>query len=224
MRDVERRKLDKFERQDAFMVENAAEFPSGSPGSAVAVVNKAIITEMRSHAAGQISGGTSAAQSIGNKDEDLDELMQMLRNMNRAANAFEDEVSGSHLKFRLPRNRSEPNVLATARAYYADSELLKEKFIEYGLAGDFREALLAKLTSVEQSGALADTGTELRAGATGGLLETARRGMDNSRKMDAIIRIKYFNNPHKLAAWTVASHLERSPQRAKDSTGQSVNK
>ena len=212
MRDVERRKLDKFERQDAFMIENAADFPVGSPGNAAAVVNRAIIAEMNSLAAEQVSGSSAAAQAVGNKDEDLDDLWEMMRNMNRAANAFEDEVPGSDLQFRLPRNRSEQNILATARAYYADSEPLQATFVEYGLTAFFRTALQSKITSIEQKNAQADTSVEQRAGATGGLTDAARRGMANSRKLDAVVRIKYANNPQKLAAWTVASHLDKAPK------------
>lgn len=214
MDDKIRRKLDKFERQDAFMADNAADFPASSAGDTARLANRAIIDEINALAAQQVSGGSSAAASMSNKDEDLDELMLMLRNMNRAANAFEDEVSGSNLKFRMPRNRSEQNILATARAFHADSEDLKDTFIEYGLATRFRTDLQAKIDEIEQAGAQADTGAEQRAGATGGLVDAARRGMANSRKMDAIVRIKYSNNPGKLAAWTVASHLERAPKRA----------
>lgn len=212
MENSTRRKLEKFERQEAFMVDNAADFPVGAVGNTAAVVNRAIIAEMRALAAEQVSGGSSAAQAVGNKDEDLDELWQMMKNMNRAANAFEDEIEGSDLKFRLPRNRSEQNLLATARAYYTDSETLVETFIEYGLKPNFRDALGEKITSITEQSSHADASVEQRAGATGGLLDAAQRGMANSRKMDAIVRIKYAENPQKLAAWTVAAHLERAPK------------
>jgi len=212
MRDVERRKLEKFERQEAFMVDNAADFAVGSVGNTAAVVNRAIIAEMNALAAEQVSGGSSAAQAVGNKDEDLDELWQMMKNMNRAANAFEDEIEGGDLKFRLPRNRSEQNVLATARAFYADSESLVETFVEYGLSQRFREALGEKIASITEQGSNADSSIEQRAGATGGLLDAAQRGMANSRKLDAIVRIKYASNAQKLAAWTVAAHLDRAPK------------
>jgi len=220
MRDVERRKLDKFERQDAFMVENAADFPVGSVGNAAAVVNRSIVAEINSLAAEQVSGGSSAAAAIGTKEDDLDELWELMRQMNRAANAFDDEAPGSSMKFRLPRNRSEQNLLATARAYYTDSESLVDQFVEYGMSRFFRNQLQDKITSIEQKNAHADTSTEQRAGATGGLIDAARRGMANSRKLDAIVRIKYANNPQKLAAWTVASHLERPPKK-KDNGGES---
>lgn len=213
MKDSIRRKLDKFERQEAFMIDNAADFPAGTPGNTTAEVNRAVIAELNSLAAAQVSGGSSAAAAIGNKDDDFDEIYAMMRNMNRAANAFEVEEPGSNLKFRLPRNRSEQNILATARAYHADSEPLEARFIEYGLDERFRNNLQTLITSIELKNAQADTSLEQRAGATGGLIDAARRGMENSRRMNAIVRIKYADSPQKLAAWTVASHLERAPKK-----------
>ena len=213
MEDSTRRKFDKFEREQTFMADNAADFVKESPGDKAAKKHTAIIEEIRGLAAQQISGFSSAAQSVGNKDEMLDELLQTIRNMNRAANAFEDEVPGSGVKFRLPRNRSLQNILATGRAYHADAAPLESKFVEYGLANDFLDDLETLITEINAAGTTADSGGGQKAAATGGLLDAARRGMLNSRKLDAIVRIKYQNNAQKLAAWTVAAHLERSPKK-----------
>src|SRR5687767_3141419 len=107
MRDVERLKLDKFERQAAFFTDNAADFPAGTPGGTVAQINAAIVEEMQRHSGEQSSNTGSSRQATGDKDEMADDLMSLLRNINRAANAFEDEIPGTDQQFRLPRNRSE---------------------------------------------------------------------------------------------------------------------
>ncbi len=214
MRDTERRKQDRFEREQAFMTDNAADFPGGTPGDVAAVKHTAIIDEMNTLAAQQVSGGTSAAQSFSNKEDLLDNLFSMIRNINRAANAFTDEIPGSNLKFRLPRNRSQQNLLATGRAFHTDATPLEAKFIEYGLGKFFLADLQADIDAVETADTAADTSDEQKAAATGGLIDAAKRGMANSRKLNAIVRIKYDNNPQKLAAWTLASHLEKAPKKA----------
>ena len=112
MRDVERRKLEKFEREQAFMAQNAADFPKDSTGDKAAKKHSAIIAELRELAARQVSGGGAAAQSLDGKRDALDDLQQMIRNVNRAANAFADEVPGSEMQFRLPRNRSQQKVVS----------------------------------------------------------------------------------------------------------------
>lgn len=214
MRDNERRKLEKFEREAAFMTDNAADFPTGSPGAEAAAAHAAIIAEMRASAAQQVSDIGGKAQSIGNKEDALDDMMTIIRNLNRAANAFEDDLPGSNQLFRMPRNRSQQNLLATARAFHKDSAApLEAKFITYGLAPTFRDDLAAIIDAVDTAASLADASEGGRAAATVGLTDSARRGMTNSRKLDAIVRITYDGNPTKLAAWTVARHLEKAPKK-----------
>ncbi|HEX8370408.1 MAG TPA: hypothetical protein VF604_17810 [Pyrinomonadaceae bacterium] len=215
MKASQRRKLEKFEREEVFLQDNIADFPAASPGGKAFAELSAVITTIRTFAAEQSSGESSARQHVGVKDDEVDALRQMIRNINRAANAFEDEIPGSDLKFRLPRNRSEQNILATARAFLADAEPLKAKFVEYGLAIDFLDKLQALIEAVDERGAAADSSVENRAGATGGLVEAIRRGMSVSRRLDAIVRIKYENNAARRAAWTVASHLEQAPEKKK---------
>ncbi|HEX8246874.1 MAG TPA: hypothetical protein VF599_01725 [Pyrinomonadaceae bacterium] len=213
---AQKRKFDKFEREEVFLKDNIADFSPTSPGGKALAELSAVISEIRTLDAQQVSGMSSARQHVGVKDEEVDVLMQLIRNINRAANAFQDEIPGSDLKFRLPRNRSEQNILATARAFLADAEPLKAKFIEYGLAADFLDKLQALIEAVDERGAAADSAGEQRSGATGGLIDAIRRGMSISRRLDSIVRIKYENSASKLSAWTTASHLQRAPEKKED--------
>ena len=61
----------------------------------------------------------------------------ILRQTNRAANAFSDEVAGIEAKFGLPRNRSQQHLPGTARSFAADAGPHEAKFIEYGLPAAF---------------------------------------------------------------------------------------
>lgn len=214
MKANQRRKLDKFERERRFMIDNAADFPSGSPGRKATAVHISIIEEVESLAARQRSGIDDSRQHTSVKDDHLDDLIEIIRDMNRVANAFADEVPGIEQKFRLPRSRSEKNYLITAQSYLTDAEALKAKFIEFGMDAEFLDDLQAAMLAVKGKGSDADSAVESQSAATGGLLDAIQRGMANSRKLDAIIKIKYRSNPAMLAAWAVASHLEREPRSA----------
>lgn len=206
-------KLDKFEAEEAFMRENIVDFPEGTPGADAHGRHVAIIEELRDLAAQQISEGGEARQAQGSKDDALDEIMAFIKNINRAANSFEDEIPGSDMLFRMPRNRSQQNILATARAFHQDSAPpLEAKFIEYGLAPTFRTDLETAIDAFDAAASDADAGKSGLSAATAGLSEAARRGMRNSEKLDGIVKIKYNSDVQKLAAWTVASHLERAPR------------
>ena len=209
-----RRKLDKFEREQAFMADHAADFSIGTPGAVATAKHTDIINEMNGLAAQQVSGGGSMKQAVGNKEDLFDTLLATLKKMNRAANGFEDEFPGSDLKFRMPRNRSQGNLIATAQAFHDDSGApLEAEFIEWGLAATFRADLQDLINAIKSEASSADTSEEQKAGATGGLIDAAKRGMKNSGKLDSIVRIKYADVPKTLAAWTVASHLERAPKK-----------
>jgi len=211
MRDSIRRKLDKGEREQAFMADNAADFPSG-PGATSAVLHTAIIDEMNTLAAQQISGFAGKQAEVDIKGNALDAMKEIIDQMNRAANAFTDEIPGSDMKFRKPRNRSQQNIRATALAFLTDGSPIKAKFIEYGLADTFIDDLQAAIDAYDAAVNAEDTSESHQAAATGGMADAAKRLFANGKKLDSIVRIKYANNPQKLAAWTVASHLEKAPQ------------
>ena len=213
MKDNTRRKQDKFEREQAFLVERAADFLAGSPGAIVMAEKAALIAEMNGLSATQVSETAEAAQALSNKNDGFDDLMAMIRAMNNAANAFEFEVPGSDLLFRLPRDRSEQNLLATGRAFHQDSASpLQIKFVDYGLAATFRDDLQDIIDAVEAALAAVDTSNIQRASAVSGLDDAARRGVILSRRANAIVKIKYQDQPQVLGARTVASHLERAPK------------
>lgn len=73
-----------------------------------------------------------------------------------------------------------------------------------------------KLSAFEFQGAGAgrDSGETQHAGASGGMTAAFRKAMELSAKRGKRIKMKYRNNPEKLAAWAVASHLDRAPKRS----------
>jgi len=210
MKANQKHKLDKLEREEVFLKDNLADFPANSPGGKALAELSAVITLIRTLAAEQVSGASSSRQHFSVKDDEVDDLMRLIRKINRAANAFEDEIPGSDLKFRLPRNRSDQNILATARAFLADAAPLEAKFIEYGLPVDFLAKLQALIDAVDERGSAADSSVERQAGATDGLVDAVRKGMSISRRLDSIVRNEYDDNAVKLGAWTTASHLRRA--------------
>ncbi len=213
MKDEQRRKLDKGEREQAFMTDNAGDFPGGTPGEISATKHTAIIDEMHSLAGQQVSGFAGAQAEVDIKGNALQDMKDLIDQINMAANAFTDEIPGSDMKFRKPRNRSQENIRATAVAFHTDATPLEAKFIEYGLHVKFLLHLQTAIDAYDAAGSAEDTSGAHQAAATGGLADAAKRLMANGKKLDSIVRIKYANNPQKLSAWTVAHHLEKAPEK-----------
>ncbi|HEX8268063.1 MAG TPA: hypothetical protein VF596_21870 [Pyrinomonadaceae bacterium] len=212
MNDAQRRKFEKYAREIVFMDESEADFPANSPGKITVELFKSTVNQIESLDSTQLSGTSSAEMSGENKDDAIDRLLVLLRNINRAANAMEDDIPNIDEVFRMPRNRADLGILNAARQFKTDAAPHSDTFIEYGLPSTFIADLDALITHAENQLAARDAAIEQKGGATGGLIETFKTAAKHSRKLDSIVRNKYAQNAQKLAAWTIASHLERAPQ------------
>jgi hypothetical protein len=211
MNNSQQRKLSKYQAEEAFMADNAADFPDESAGQRTAAELGAIIVRIQGLSGEQRSN--MARQSIGLKADKLQQLIELLQMMNRAASAMADEVDGIETLFRMPRRRSEEIWLSTARAFHRDSAPFERQFLGYDLPPAFRADLMTLINEVEAAAAAANIAGGQRAGATGGLTEAFKTAGQLSRKLNAIVLNKYNRNAQKLAAWAVASHLEAASRQ-----------
>lgn len=221
MEAVIKRKQDRFEAEGTFFDDNADVFPPDSPGGRAAARHREIVAAMRESAADQASGSGLAMQSAADKLDAYDTMWDIIRDMNYAAYIMKDDIPNITERFSVPDNRSQQNVAAQARANLADGTPLRVQFIEAGMSDDFLTSLQDAVGRFDASGSSADSQDERRSGATGGLFELSRQGMKNSRKMDALVRLKFKGNAAKLAAWKTAHHLDKAPKRTQDAEPQS---
>jgi hypothetical protein len=204
--------MDKLQREDVFMTDNERDFPADSPGGEVTSEMRPKMADVlvKDAAVMQESGEKRAAQE--GKDAARDEVVDLLRDFSTAGIGIGTEVPGLAAQFRVPHNRNDQNLIAVATAFYDASEPHKAPF-EKLLGGGCRASLITARDAFAEARAAYAGASEGKAGAAGALDALFRELMLNSRKRDAIVRLKYRNDPQKLAAWTVASHLERAPKR-----------
>ncbi len=215
MNSSQSKKFDKFQRQEVFMNENQADFPAASPGDKSKLILSNIITKIQQFNAGQISGFDNKSQAFAVKEDARDHLSEELSMINLAAKALADEINGIENKFRLSRKTNDQALLATARSFHADANQYNAKFVEYGLSEKFLLDLEDAINAFETASANADIAKTSHAEATGGLIDLFKQGMAETRKQEAIVKIKYRDNPSKLASFAVASHLERTLKKKK---------
>ncbi len=211
MLDVQRRKLNKYQAEKAYMTDNAADFPKDSPGDKTAKRFAEAVTLIETLAGQQMSQILRQNTSI--KENALERLIRLLQRMNRAANALAEEVEGIEDRFRLPRRRSEEIWVAAARAFYTDSAPFETEFQDFDLPATFRADLLTRIRDVETASTEADIAGEQKGGATGGMVAAFSKAGKLSRRLNAIVLNKYADDPQKLAAWAISSHLEAAPKR-----------
>jgi hypothetical protein len=122
------------------------------------------------------------------------------------------EIPGITEILKVPDNRNDQNLISAATAFFDETAAHIALFETVDLTADdrnnltiYRDAFIAAANEWESA-------VEQHAEAVGALDTLFREMMSLSRKRSAIVKLKYRNNPGKLAAWTVASHLDRAPK------------
>lgn len=216
MEDRERNKLDKYERQAAYMQDNAADYAPGSRGGVIAPLFAAEIANAKALAAAHVGGTGGRAQQISIKDDLLDDLKRLMQRLDRAADVVADDFPGVEHLFGLPRNRNEHSIMTAARAQYDASATYEAAFIECDLPADFRASMHDLIAQIDAANAAADVAGEHGAGSTNAFKVSMEKLGKYSRTLEAVNHNKLESNPQKMGAWLTASHLERAPKSGTD--------
>ncbi len=218
MNDLENRQHAKFMGVRGFGVTHSADFPNTSLGSQLFAALAASITQLDTHAATQVSGFGSAHEATSNKSVTRQALRDALKAISRTAEAIAEDTPGFADKFRVPPVGNDQNLLHAARAIAANAAPVAAQFISHELPADFLADLNTDITDFEAAfnQQTASVGTHVSAGAS--IDQAIADGLKIVKKLDAIVRNKYANDPATLAEWTSASHTERSPRRKKSTT------
>ena len=214
MNDAHRRRMDKIDRERVFVTDNAADFPKDSPVDLVSVKINTKATDTLARDADLVAsfGGKSQAMNI--KGDRRDNLLDEFRDIVMGARAIGNaDVPGITAKFKMPEPRTEQNLIATAEAFFTETAALDQQFIDVGLDADFRAQLIAAKNAFQTARDEADSASEEHGEAVGALDALLREMMALSRQRSAMVKLKYKNNPGKLAAWAIASHLESAPKK-----------
>jgi hypothetical protein len=214
MIDKERFCYDSFLRMKQFGIDGSADFPASTKGGVNFTALNQVITDAENAGASQIGGSNIAKQSHASKGTARETLHEILSDMARTARSMAYEIEGIEDKFRLPSNRNDQSMLATARSFLAEAAAHEDDFKAYEMPKLFMTDLQEAITAFENSLNEANSAVGTRVTATANMGEIIRRGMIIRRVLDGIIKNKYRADAGKLAAWATASHIER-PQKKK---------
>ncbi len=214
MNDAHRRRMDKLDRERVFVTDNIADFPKNSPVELVSVTINTKATNALSRDAVLVASLGDKSQAMSIKGDRRDNLLEAFREIVLGARAIgETSVPGITSKFKMPNPRTEQNLIATADAFHAETAALEQQFIDVGLDADFRAALIIAKNDFQSARDEADSAAEEHGEAVGALEALMREMMAHSRQRAAMVKLKHKNNPGKLAAWAIASHLENAPKK-----------
>jgi hypothetical protein len=213
MRDTESRKHQTFVRVKSFGADHANDFAPNGLGTQLFTDLAGIVAQLDNHAAAEASGLGTAREGTSTRAAAREALREDLEAISRTARAMAEDTPGIDDKFRLPRGNNDQALLSAARAFAADAAPLSAQFISHEMPADFLTDLGTDIANMEAaiSHQASGVGDHVAAGAA--IDDTIDVGSVIVRKLDAIVRNRYRNDPAILAEWTSASHTERSPRR-----------
>jgi hypothetical protein len=219
VKDSENRKLQTYIRARSFGQAHAADFAPTSLATQELTKLAGIIDRLEGHGARQTTSKGAARQGTDTRAEARDEMREDIRAISRTARVMDEDTPGLAARFRVPEGNNDQQLLNTGRAAFAEltaDAALAAQFIAHELPADFLADLNNDLAALETAM------TEQADGIVSGVSQRVAieteidEGDATMRRLGAIMKNKYANNPAVLAEWTSASHTERAPRRKKE--------
>ena len=119
------------------------------------------------------------------------------------------DTPGLETKFRMPRNGTDQALITAGRAFAADAVPLAGEFQKHEMPAHFVDELNADIAALEEAISGRARSRDSPVTATASLDATVERGIKAVRRLHAMVRNKFRDDPAALAAWESASHGAR---------------
>lgn len=210
----QRVRYDMFIRVIQFLRDNASALTSAIIAAQLAILI-ATVDRLQELLGEQQTGFGDARFEFNDKGTARENLHALLTLIAETTHSMVYQFPGIDLKFRMPRNNGDAELLGKARSFLTEATPLAENFEFYGMEEGFITELETLIDVFEQSleppGAAIDAHVE----ATTEIGEKIREGMIAVRTVNAPVKNTFRNDAGKLAAWLSASHVERVPKKKK---------
>jgi len=159
------------------------------------------------------TGRSEARQGTSTINEARDNLLDDLIAIREAG-----KVLGVEDKFPYPPRSNDEQLLQMAGIYATNALPLKADLIAHELPANFLDDLAADKAAFQSAMAERQNAVGDHIAARQELDDALARGVEIVRKLTSLMKVRYANNPGKLAEWAAATHIERAPRRARPPT------
>lgn len=211
MNSLEARILEMLIRVRQFGLTHLSAFPNGSRGHELFEMIGGFIDFIESHSAAHAQHARAAKEKTTQKNTACDFLREGMALFVRTARAMTRIAPGVQDKFRMPSGQGVQELLATARAFEIEGELLKDELIRRGMPANFLEDFHARIEKVEQSVDGRAQKSAARVSSRVAVAEAVQNARESVRELDAVVYNVFANDASVLAEWESASHVERAP-------------
>jgi hypothetical protein len=214
--DSERRRYEMFVRVRDFGAAHTDEFAANGRGQELFDSIRNVVSELNSHASAKTSGLGTARRGTATRASARSAVREGIEAISRTSRAMSDETDGIEGKFRISHTNNDQELLTIARSFATEAVPFSARFIAHELPASFIVDLENDIAAMEAAISSQSSGFGDQVAARAGIDDAVDRGVGIVRKLGAIIKNKYGDNPAVLAEWTSLSHTERSPKRHSD--------
>jgi hypothetical protein len=209
--------LDMLKRVSRFIIEHPIA-PATPRFTALAGEINSAITAIEAAAEDQTGGNGEASGGTASKREKAAELFAFLKGLARTARALDRTAHpGVAEQFRLPNSRTYEALAAATRAAITAATPLEAAFVDHAMPATFIADMEALLTQFEAASSRKVDGTLTQISGTNGLMVRAAKGVSAARKMDALVRNHFRNDPgHTRSLASRPAHRARARSSGRD--------
>lgn len=137
----------------------------------------------------------------------------MSRYFNLSFDSSSRKKPGFEKNFPAPSGKDDNELLTDARAVAAKAIEFKTDFTGRGFKTEFLESGADRVEAFETALGTTNTARSSRGEAVGSKRTAYGQADEFFDTLDDFIRNFYRDQPQKLAAWRIATHIERSPKK-----------
>jgi hypothetical protein len=194
------------------------DLPANSEGAAAAAGLRAQYDIIIAESAAQSGFGGTAQQGSAQRAVARQNIRNYLSTLARTAASIARRNPGFDRNYPSPSGKNDNALLADARAVAQKALTDKQAFIGRGLTVEYLEAGTNFIEAFDTSLDTSYQALAQRGAATGSKDNAYDLADEFFDVLDDFVRNYYRSQPQKLAAWKIASHIERSPRRNSSET------
>jgi hypothetical protein len=214
MEDKHHRRREMFLRLKAFS-NNHTEIPATTVWPQLVTELDSINGDLAEQVAAEESGHSVKRTGTASRDDAREDLRDLLEAIVRTARAIDETKPGFAEGYRGPSQLSDRSLLDLAIGIARIAPPHQADFLSHAMPPDFLEALAAGIAKLQQTMTDQSEGQAGVKSAGVDIEETMDHGMSVRRRMDAVARNVYRDDPAVLAEWETASHIEQAPKKKK---------
>ncbi len=205
---------DMYRRALAALDAEFADLSAGSLGAEAADGLRAAFAVIEQKGGAKSGFDGTAQAGTAQRTVDRRNLFDFQKTLANTAMTISRRQPGFNQHFPSPAGKNDQELLNDARAAAPEAVTKESDFVRYGIKKAFIASGADLIAAFEASFEATDEALASRGAAVGSKKEAVEDADDSFGDLDRYIRNHYSDQPAKLAAWKVASHIERSPKKS----------